>query len=55
MRLLWSNFCIYVFMLLFSISIFGDQQSLEIENKNNGTKPLTAEAQYKGLEALEFI
>ena len=28
MRLLWSNFCIYVFMLLFSFFIFIDRRSL---------------------------
>ena len=32
-RLLWSNFCIYVFMLLFSLSIFSDWWSLKIENE----------------------
>ena len=46
MRLLWSNFCIYVFMLLFSYSIFIDRQfsdcrSLKIENENNNTKTET--------------
>ena len=35
MRLLWSNLCIYVFVLLFSFSIFSDQWSLKIENENN--------------------
>ena len=44
MRLLWSNFCIYVFMLLFSFSIFSDRRSLKMENENNSTKTLTAEA-----------
>ena len=38
MRLLWSNFCIFVFMLLFSFSIFSDWQSFKIENENNSTK-----------------
>ena len=41
-------------MLLFSFSIFSDQQSLKIENENNGTKTLTAETPYMGLYALEF-
>ena len=40
MRLLWSNFCIYAFMLLFSFSIFSDRRSLKIENENNSTKTL---------------
>ena len=53
-RLLWSNCCIYVFMLLFSFSVFCDQWSLKIENGNNSTKTLTAEAPYIGLESLEF-
>ena len=40
MRLLSSNFCIYVFLLLFSFSIFSDRRSLKIENENNNTKTL---------------
>ena len=47
-----SNFCINVFMLLFSLSIVSDRRSLKIENKNNSTKTLTAEAPYIGLESL---
>ena len=34
MRILWSNFCIYVFLLLFLFSIFSDWQSLKIEYEN---------------------
>ena len=49
MILLWSNFCIYVFMLLFYFSGFSDQLSLKIENENNSTKILTAEVFYMGL------
>ena len=52
-RLLWSNSCIYVFMLLFSFSAF----PAVIENrkwKKNYTKTLTIEAPYIGLESLEF-
>ena len=44
MRLLWSDFSIYVFLLLFSFSIFSDRWSLKIEIENNNMKPLTAEA-----------
>ena len=54
MRLLWSNFCLYVFMLLLSFSVFSDRWSLKIENENNSMKNLTAEAPYIGLESLEF-
>ena len=54
MRLLWSNFCFYVFMLLFSFPIFSDRWTLKIVNENNNTKNLTTEAPYIGLEALEF-
>ena len=44
MRPLWSNFCIYVLMLLLSIiSIFCDRRTLEIEYENNSTNTLTAE------------
>ena len=50
MRLLWSNFCIHVFVLLFSCSIFSDRRSLKIENENNGTKALTVESPYTRLE-----
>ena len=46
LRLLWSYFSIYGFMLLFLFSIFSDWRSLKIENENNSTKTLTAEAQY---------
>ena len=49
MKLLWSNFCLYIFMLLFSFSIFSDRQSLKIENEINNIKTLTAEAPYIGL------
>ena len=52
MRALWSNFCIFVFMLLFSFSIFSDLQSATIENENSSTK--TAEISCVGLESLEF-
>ena len=52
MRLLWSNFCFYVFMLLFSFSIFSDRRSLKIEDENNNTKTLTAEAPNIRLESL---
>ena len=38
LSLVWSNFCIYGFMLLFSFSIFSDRGSLKIENENNSTK-----------------
>ena len=34
-------------MLLFSLSIVSDRWSLKIENKNNSTKTLTAEAPYR--------
>ena len=54
LRLLWSIFCIYGFMLLFSISVFSDWRSLKIENENNSIKTLTAEAPYIGLESLEI-
>ena len=46
MRLLWSNFCIYVIMMLFSFSVFSDRRSLKIENKNNNTKTLPTESPY---------
>ena len=45
--------CIYVFMLLFSFSVFSDLRSLKIENENNSMKTLTAEAPYIGLESPE--
>ena len=51
---LWSSFCIYGFMLLFSFSVFSDRRSVKIENKNTRSKILTAEAPYIGLESLEF-
>ena len=54
MRLLLSNFCFYVSMLLFSFSIFSDCQSLKIENENNNTKILTAEVSYVGPGSIEF-
>ena len=54
MRVLWSNFYIYVFMLSFSFSIFSDRRSLKIENENKSSKTLTVEAQYTGRESLEF-
>ena len=38
MRLLWPNFCIYIFMLLLSFSVFSAQRSLKLENENNNTK-----------------
>ena len=53
-RHLWSNYCIYVFILLFSISIFSDLRSLKIENENNSTKMLTAEVLCMGLWSLEL-
>ena len=55
MRLLWLNFCFYVFMLSFSFSTFSDRRSLKIENENNSTKTRTAEAPYIGLESLDFV
>ena len=45
MTILWSNFCIYVFVLLFSFSIFSDRRSLKIENENNNTKTKVHTAQ----------
>ena len=56
MRPLCSNFCIkcYVFMLLFSFSVFSDGLSLKIENENNNTKTLTAEVSNMAIESLEF-
>ena len=56
MRLLWSNFFIYVFMLLhvISFSIFSDLWSLKIKNENNDTKTQTATASCIGLDYLEF-
>ena len=42
-------------MLLFLFSILSDQRSLKIENKNNNTKTLTAEASYVGLGSTKFI
>ena len=52
-RLLWSDFCNYVFLLLFSLSVFSDRRSLKIENENNNRKP-TVEASYIGLKFPEF-
>ena len=40
MRILWSNFCIYVFVLLFPCSIVSDRRSLKIKNENNNRKTL---------------
>ena len=54
MRFMWSNFCIYVLMLLFSVSIFSDRRSLKIENGNNSMKTLTAEAPIIVLDSLEL-
>ena len=54
MRLLWSNFYIYVLMLLFLFSIFSDLQSLKIENENNSMRTLTPEVSYMGHGSLEF-
>ena len=54
MGILWSNFCIYLFMLLFSFSVFSDRRLLKIENENNNTKTPTAESPYIGLGTLEF-
>ena len=54
MILLWSNFSIYVLLLLFLFSIFSDQRSLKIENENNNMKTLTAEVSYIGLGSLQF-
>ena len=53
-RILWPNFCIYVFMLLFSFYIFSDRRSPKIENENYSTKALAVEAPYIGIESLEF-
>ena len=53
MRLLLSNFCIYVFMLLFSFSIFSDRP-LKIEYENNNRKTLIAKSSYMGLGSPEF-
>ena len=49
-----SNFCIYVFILLFSFYIYGDRRSVKIENEVNNTKSLITEALYIGLDALEI-
>ena len=38
MRFRWSNFCIYVSMLLFSYSIVSDSWSIKIENAYNNKK-----------------
>ena len=48
MRLLWSNFCIYIFMMLFSFSI------LPVTKINNYTKTLAAEISVMGLGTLQF-
>ena len=48
MRLPWSNFCIKVFILLFSFSIFSDRTSLKTENEYNSIKTLTAEVYIYG-------
>ena len=53
MSLLWSNFCIYIFMLLLSFSIFSGQGSLKIANENKNTKTLTLEASYIVLGSLD--
>ena len=42
-------------MLLFSFSTVSDWRPLKLENENNDTKTLTAEALYIRLESLEFI
>ena len=54
MRFMWSDFCINVLMLLFSVSIFSDRRSLKIENGNNSMKTLTAEAPIIVLDSLEL-
>ena len=46
---IYYTFCIYVFVQLFSFSVISDLQSLKIENENNSTKTLTAEAPFIGL------
>ena len=55
MRLLWLNFCIYVFMLLFSFSIFSDPWSLKIENENNNTKTLDCRGLIQGTGVQVYI
>ena len=52
--LLWSIFCMYVFMLLFAFSIFSDRRSLKIENENYSMIALIAEAPYIDPESLEL-
>ena len=54
MRLLWPNFCVYVFILLFSVSVFSDQWSLKIENEINYMKIVPPEVKYMVLESLEL-
>ena len=51
---LQSNFNSYVFLLLFSFSIFSDRRSLKIENINNSTKYMIAEDSDVGQESIEF-
>ena len=49
----WSNFCIYVFMLLFSLSILMTVGHLQ-KNEYNQMKTLTSEDSYMELESLEL-
>ena len=42
-------------MLLFSCSSFSDRRYLKIENENNSTETLTAEAPYIGLKSLQSL
>ena len=53
MRLLLSNFCIYVSTLLFSFSFFSDRRSLNLKMKI--TQKMTAEVPYTKLESLELL
>ena len=47
------NFLFLSFHAVIFISIFSDR-SLKIENENNSTKTVTAEAPYIGLESLDI-
>ena len=49
-RLLWSNFCIYIFMLSFSPSVFSYRRSLKIENEKKNTITVTAKTSYIGVQ-----
>ena len=54
MRILWSNFYIYVSCRCFQFSIFTDRlkMSQKIENENNSTKALTVQNPYIEPESL---